>query len=77
MGGEAVVATVDFGDRQCDALTGRRAEHAPGQGGIEPEIAFQSGRAVGERAEHVRHAAEQRLDGGKADLSGGRRGFDR
>ena len=77
MRGQAVVAAVDFGDGQRDALAGRGLERTLGQRAVEAEIAFQRGRAGADQAEQVRHRADLLLDGLQQRLRGGGRGFDR
>jgi len=74
---EAIVATVDLGDGERDALAGPRVERALAERTVQPEVALERGGAVGDDAEQVGDDAELLLDGREQRLRGDGGGFDR
>ncbi|SJM31360.1 hypothetical protein BQ8482_190090 [Mesorhizobium delmotii] len=75
VGGKAVAAAIDLGDRQSDALARRRGKAALGKRSGQSEIAFQRSRAIGNEPEEVWDDAELLLDGMQYRLRRSRRGL--
>jgi hypothetical protein len=70
VGRQAVVATVNLGDSERNALARRRWQGSLAQGTVEAEVALEGGRTVGDETEHVRHDAELLLDTLEQELRG-------
>ncbi len=76
VGRQAVVAAVELGHGQRDALAGGGRQAALGQRAGHAEIALQRRRAAGDGAEQIGHAADLGLDGLQQGLGGGGGGID-